>query len=215
LKAGPLLDVAGFVLAGGRSARMGRDKALVELHGRPLAALAVELLQGAGLSASMAGARSDLGAFAPVIADQSADEGPLGGVCSALASTDAELAVFIPVDLPLLPATLLTSLVADALITGAAVTLTSLNGFAQTFPVVVRTSLAALLQRELEGGRSGCFAAFQAAAEQSGEVVRVIPVEMLAQAGQVFDHHVVPAYRWFLNVNTSSDVERAARLRVS
>jgi molybdenum cofactor guanylyltransferase len=123
LKAGPLQDVAGFVLAGGRSARMGRDKALVLLDGRSLAERAIELLHHAGLNAAIAGARSELGALAHVIADQAPDEGPLRGICSALASTGAELAIFIPVDLPLLPASLLACLVADAQITGAAVTL--------------------------------------------------------------------------------------------
>lgn len=208
-------DVAGFVLAGGRSERIGRDKALVDLNGRTLASLAVQSLQRAGLSAAIAGARSELGALAPVIADQTAGEGPLGGVCSALASAEAELAIFIPVDLPLLPASLLACLAADSRITGAAVTLVSVNGFAQTFPAVVRTSLAPLLQQELEAGRNGCFAAFQAAARKSEEAVRVISVEMLAQAGQVVDQNAVPVYQWFLNVNTAADVERAARLRVS
>lgn len=215
MKPGPIPDVAGFVLAGGRSARMGRDKALVELDGRTLVARAVELLQKAGLSAAIVGIRSELGAVAPVIADQAAGEGPLRGICSALASAGDELAVFIPVDLPLLPASLLAHLVADARITGAAVTVISVNGFAQTFPVVLRTRLLPLLDRELDAGRRGSFAAFQVSARELGEAVRVIPVEMLAQAGQVLDQNAVPVHQWFLNLNTPSDVERAARLRVS
>jgi molybdopterin-guanine dinucleotide biosynthesis protein A len=194
---------------------MGRDKALVQLAGRTLAANAVEQLLTAGLSASIVRARSELDAVAPVIADHAPDEGPLGGICSALAYTNAELAIFISVDQPLLPASLLVYLIRDAGITGAAVTLTSINGFAQTFPVALRTSLLPLLQRELEAGRSGCFASFQAAARAVNEAIREIPAEMLAQAGQVLDHNAVPVYRWFLNVNTPSDVERAARLRVS
>lgn len=215
MRACPEPDAAGFVLAGGRSERMGRDKAMIEFAGRTLAERAVELLQRAGLSAMIAGARSELGAFGPMIADQADGEGPLRGVCSALASTGAELAVFIPVDLPLLPASLLARLLADARITGASVTLTSVNGFAQTFPVVLRTALLPLLHKEQNSSRRGCFAAFQAAAKELGEAVRVIPAEMLAQAGQVVDQNAVPVYRWFLNVNTPSDVERAARLRVS
>jgi molybdopterin-guanine dinucleotide biosynthesis protein A len=189
---------------------MGRDKALAELNGRPLVALALEKLQGAGLPGSIAGARAELGALAPVIEDTAADEGPLRGICSALGSIGAELAVFVPVDLPLLPPSLLAYLVADARLTGAAVTLSSLNGVVQTFPVVVRLNLARLLEEELEAGRRGCFAAFGAAARRLGEVVRVVPVEMLAQAGQVADQDARPAYRWFLNVNTPLDLERAA-----
>ncbi len=126
------VDAAGFVLAGGRSSRMGRDKALVELGGRTLAAHAVDLLRSAGLSATIAGARSELAGVAPVIKDEAPDQGPLSGICSALASTDAELAVFIPVDLPLLPASLLEYLLRHAMTAGRAITLVSVNGFAQT-----------------------------------------------------------------------------------
>jgi len=209
LKPWPPASVAGFVLAGGRSSRMGRDKALVELDGRTLVSLAVEKLQSAGLSAAIAGARSELAGIAHVIADETPDQGPLGGICTALAATAAELAVFIPVDLPLLPASLLSYMVRRAQINGASVTLASLNGFAETFPAILRTGLLPLLREELESGRRGCFSAFAAAAERLDERVNVVPIEMLLQTGQVEDQPAAPAYRWFLNVNTPEDVERA------
>jgi molybdopterin-guanine dinucleotide biosynthesis protein A len=194
---------------------MGRDKALIELNGRTLASLAVEMLQSAGISAAIAGARSKLDELAPVIADETPDEGPLRGICSALATTQAMLAGFISVDLPLMPASLLRYLVRHALMTGCAVTLASVNGFPQTFPAVIRTELLPHLHRELGAGRRGCFAAFETGAERLGQHLSAIPVELLVQAGQVQDEHALPAYRWFLNVNTPEDVERADRLRVS
>ena len=84
-----LAGAAGFVLAGGRSSRMGTDKALMLLGGRPLIAHALDILRGAGLSASLAGARAGLERFAQVVADEEPDRGPLGGICSALAMTPA------------------------------------------------------------------------------------------------------------------------------
>jgi molybdenum cofactor guanylyltransferase len=156
-------DAAGFVLAGGRSSRMGRDKALVELAGQPLIAHALRILREANLPASIAGGQPALAAFAPLIEDTRRDQGPLSGICAALASTKAEWAVFLPIDLPLLPASLLEYLLRHARITGNPVTIPSINGFPQTFPAVLHRSALPTLERELNAGRSGCFSAFQAA----------------------------------------------------
>jgi molybdopterin-guanine dinucleotide biosynthesis protein A len=205
-------DIAGFVLAGGRSSRMGVDKALVQFADRPLVAHAVGLLRAAGIAAAIAGARSQLQDFAPVIEDERPDAGPLSGICAALASTPARWAVFLSVDLPLLPASLLVYLLHHARITGAAVTVPSVNGFAQTFPAVVDRAALPVLREELDAGRGGCFAAFKVAAAARAQAVKVLPVELLVQTGQISHPHCLPAARWFLNVNSQADLERAEAL---
>ncbi|MGA2889872.1 MAG: molybdenum cofactor guanylyltransferase [Terracidiphilus sp.] len=202
-------DVAGFVLAGGRSSRMGTDKALQIFAGQPLVVHALSLLRQAGLQASIAGARSPLVVFAPVVEDPQPDMGPLGGICAALAVTSASRAVFLSVDLPLLPASLVVFLQHHACITGAAVTLTSVNGFPQTFPAVVCRSTLPALHSELEAGRRGCYSAFQATATRMGQPLSVLPVELLVQSGHVAHPDDLPAARWFLNVNTPADLHRA------
>ena len=206
-------DAAGFVLAGGRSSRMGRDKALVEFCGEPLVVGALGILSGAGLAASIAGARSALGSIAPVVEDLEPGLGPLGGICSALALTAADnmvrWGVFVPVDLPLLPASLVEYLVNHAEVTGAAVTLVSVTGFAQTFPAVLARAALPWLQSELAAGRRGCFAAFQAAAAGLGQPVSVVAAELLVQAGQVAHPEGLPASLWFLNVNSEGNLRRA------
>ncbi|KAA6464960.1 molybdenum cofactor guanylyltransferase [Acidobacteria bacterium AB60] len=207
-------DVAGFVLAGGNSIRMGRDKAVVEIQGHTLISLALQTLQSAGLSPAISGARSQLAHLAVVIRDELPGEGPLAGVCSALANTEAELVVLIPIDLPLVPPSLLRILVSDARITGSAVTLVSANGFPQTFPAVIRRSLLPLLQQELHSGRRGCFAAFDVAAKQIDGTARIIPAELLAQAGLVHHSHAIPVFQWFWNLNTPEEVRRVSRLHV-
>jgi molybdopterin-guanine dinucleotide biosynthesis protein A len=191
---------------------MAADKALQLFAGEPLVAHALTILRQAGLPGFIAGARSPLGAFAPVVEDWQPGMGPLGGICAALAATSACRAVFLPVDLPLLPASLLIYLLHHARITGRAVTLASVNGFAQTFPVVVGQEALPVLRSELEAGRKGCFSAFQAAAARLGQPLSLIPLELLLQTGHLAHPGGLPAVHWFLNVNTPEDLRRAERL---
>ena len=95
----------GVVLAGGRSARMGRDKALLDWHGRPLLERQLDALRAAGVDESRVS--GDRPAYRG-IADAQPGLGPLGGlagIAEAVAG-DADLLV-IPVDMPLLGAALL------------------------------------------------------------------------------------------------------------
>lgn len=205
------MSAEGFVLAGGRSSRMGRDKALVELAGRPLIAWAVGALKDAGLGAKIAGARGDLGNFAEVIPDREANAGPMAGVCAALAASEAERTVILSVDMPLIPASLIEYLVWDAAMTDRMVTLASVNGFPQTFPAVVRRAALAALEHELGEGRVGCFAGFSKAAASADESVRVIAAEALAQMGQVTHRLGLEPVRWFHNVNSEAELKRAEK----
>lgn len=105
----PLLPVlVGYVLAGGRSSRMGQDKAAMRLGGATLLELAVAKLRpvcqevvvvGPGVE----GVRS--------ILDAHPGCGPVGGIEAALADCCGDWAAFLPVDMPLLPGGLLRAMV--------------------------------------------------------------------------------------------------------
>lgn len=197
------------MLAGGQSSRMGRDKALTLFGGRALIEIAIETLRQAGVEAAIAGARSDLSGFASVVVDPEPDQGPLAGICAALAATNAERAAFVSVDLPLLPASLIAYMLGHARITGRAVTLASVNGFVQTFPAVLGRAALPSLERSLHSDQRGCYAAFQAAASALGQPVSVVPVEVLAQCGQAAHPAGLAPARWFLNVNSPADLAHA------
>jgi molybdopterin-guanine dinucleotide biosynthesis protein A len=106
-------DAAAFILAGGRSSRMGKDKAWLELAGLPLVlrvARAVEPLVSAvtviGPPASDAGRFESLGlAVIPdrVPARAASGEsscGPLGGIITALNATRCSWNLVLACDLP-------------------------------------------------------------------------------------------------------------------
>jgi molybdopterin-guanine dinucleotide biosynthesis protein A len=73
-----------------------------------------------------------------------------------LASTSARYAVFLPVDLPLLPPSLIGYLLHHARITGRAVTVPTVAGFDQTFPVVLDRALLPALKAALSQNQSSC-----------------------------------------------------------
>ncbi|HEU5457663.1 MAG TPA: molybdenum cofactor guanylyltransferase [Terracidiphilus sp.] len=206
----PAATAEGFVLAGGASSRMGRDKALVEVAGRPLVTHALGILRAAGLAARIAGARAELESFAPVVKDLGG--GPLAGVCAALAAAETELAVFLPVDMPLVPPLLIECLLHHARVTECAVAVPKVCGYAETFPAVVRRETLPELRQWLEGGDGGCFAAFQKAAERPGRPFAQVDVEVLAQCGQAEHAAGLPASCWLMNVNRPEELERAASL---
>jgi molybdopterin-guanine dinucleotide biosynthesis protein A len=100
--------IAGAILAGGASRRMGRTKALLDVGGVPMAQRVASALTsgGCGDIAIVGGSMSDLAALGlPVIADDAPGEGPLGGVITALRHfTEASHVLVSACDLPLLDA---------------------------------------------------------------------------------------------------------------
>jgi molybdopterin-guanine dinucleotide biosynthesis protein A len=102
-----LLPVHGFVLAGGKSSRMGVDKATLMFCGRPMVEIAVEKLRGFCAEVGIAGNREDLARFAPVVGESRVDSGPAVAFETTLAVAECDWSLLIPVDVPLLPAALL------------------------------------------------------------------------------------------------------------
>lgn len=101
------MPIAAYVLAGGRSSRMGQDKALLSLGGRPLVQHAVSKLRQLTEEVYLLGSRPELAPFAPLVPDLREGCGPLGGIEAALAHTSREWILVLPVDMPFLPTALL------------------------------------------------------------------------------------------------------------
>ncbi|MGZ6317503.1 MAG: molybdenum cofactor guanylyltransferase [Anaerolineales bacterium] len=204
----------GFVLAGGRSTRIGQDKALIPLCGKPLIQHALQILREAGMEPRIAGAQSDLSSLAPALMDEPSVSslGPLSGICSALAACSADFAVFLPVDLPLLPSGLIAWLLHCAQITQSAFTLVSVSAFVQTFPVVIHREALPHLRATLHSDNRNCLRAFRDASRALSRPFSVLPGELLVQAGQICHPGNFPPATWFLNLNTAGDLTRAEAL---
>jgi molybdenum cofactor guanylyltransferase len=106
----------GFVAAGGRSLRMGRDKALLPWDGGTLLDHAVARLRAVCSETRILCGPSpryeDRGL--PVVADRVPAAGPLGGLQAALATLDGGPAVLLGVDMPFVTEEVLAALLASS-----------------------------------------------------------------------------------------------------
>lgn len=90
------MNITGIVLSGGKSTRMGSDKAQLEFHGKTLLDIAIKLLTDSGIKNTVVSGQ--LG-----IQDKYPNKGPIGGILSCLTSLKKySHVVIIPVDMPLL-----------------------------------------------------------------------------------------------------------------
>lgn len=105
---------AGAVLCGGRSSRMGRDKALLPHLGTPMAVRVADTLHECGCVEVVAVGGDGAGLVAvglPFVADTHPGEGPLGGVITALRHfIDRDAVAVVACDLPGLSASSMRSL---------------------------------------------------------------------------------------------------------
>jgi molybdopterin-guanine dinucleotide biosynthesis protein A len=107
LPAADLIPFVGVVLAGGRSTRMGRDKAGLMVDGERLLDRQVRLLREAGagrvllsLAGSSAGETPSLPAGTEIVVDRRPSSGPLAGIEAALRSAQGHAVMVLAVDLP-------------------------------------------------------------------------------------------------------------------
>jgi molybdenum cofactor guanylyltransferase len=192
--------VTAFILAGGRSSRMGQDKAFLQLGSRTLLAHALELARAIDRSPWIVGSAGKFAAFAPVVEDVYAESGPLGGIHAALTRTGTDLNLIVAVDLPFLQPSFLNYMVSQARETGAVVVVARASGGLQPLCAIYRRSFAEVAEGSLRAGRNKIDPLFN-------EVhTRVIEQEELRQNGF--------AEQMFRNLNTPQDWEQA-RMHIS
>lgn len=105
--------VAGAVLLGGASTRMGRDKARLELGGVALATRVARVLQALFADVLLVGGEPPADAPGRAVPDPPGPRCPLRGVVGALAAARADQVIVVAADLPLVTPELLLALVAS------------------------------------------------------------------------------------------------------
>ncbi len=184
------MNVTGVVLCGGRSERMGRDKALVVFEGEELFARAARLLGEMSDPVYLASGSRELSGW-PMLRDDPPGVGPLGGIIAGLdASPNPQVAV-VAADMPYVNPGLL-SLLARVCTDEQAVVPCSERGPEPLHAVYARGA-AEVLRKSIE---RGVVAVHKALDDLD---TRYVDVDEWSAEG--FDP------RWSVNVNRQADLE--------
>jgi molybdenum cofactor guanylyltransferase len=195
--AGTADDVTAFILAGGKSTRMGTDKAFVALDGRTLLARALDVARSVSDEVRIVGDRTKFAAFAPVVEDIFAGCGPLAGIHAAVRSSSTDLNLILAVDIPLISFAMLQFLITHARNSSATVTVPRTNGGWQPLCAIYRCEFADDAEKALREGRYKIDALFDEVGTQA------IGEEELEAAG--FSPNM------FRNLNTPEELAEATQ----
>jgi molybdenum cofactor guanylyltransferase len=192
------VDVTGFILAGGKSTRMGTDKAFIEFEGRSLLERALGLARSVTPDVRIVGAREKFAPFAPVVEDIFRERGPLAGIHAALRGSQTELNFMLAVDMPFVSVTFLQYLISEARTAAeATVIVPRSDGRRQPLCAVYRPGFADAAEPALLAGRNRIDSLFDTVE------TRVIGEEELDRTG--FSSAI------FRNLNTPEQLEQQRR----
>ena len=197
---GFMFEIEGFILAGGASSRMGRDKARLRLGGATFVARIAEALHTITPQVRLVSARPDSAELnLPIVPDLFRECGALGGLHAALKVCRASWAAVVSCDLPFVTGDLLNRLATLAAPEHEAVAPLQADGRVQ--PLCALYSRTACLAR----------------AEELLQAGELRPRVLLQQVRTRF---VLPAELddlsnsdlLFLNINTPADFARAQEI---
>lgn len=191
-------NVAGVVLAGGLSTRIGQDKGRLEIGGVPQWSRPVERLRS--LFSEVIYATNDPDFEAPADLKVTYDEvphmGPLGGILAALRATEAERVFVVAYDMPFIQDKLVRYLVELAPL--ADVTVPVIGGKLEPLHAVYGQVCAEVIEERLKSGRRKIIDFYQAVS--------------VHEAPETDLRHQDPELLSFFNINTWDDVKRAEKL---
>jgi len=148
-------DVTAFILAGGKSTRMGTDKAFLEHQGRTLLARALDLGRSVASEVRIVGSQEKFAPFGAVVEDVFRDCGPLAGIHAALLASATELNVMLAVDTPRISTAFLQYLIRQSRSApDAAAVVPRAGGGWQPLSALYRPEFATAAENALRAGRN-------------------------------------------------------------
>jgi molybdopterin-guanine dinucleotide biosynthesis protein A len=190
-------QVSGFVLAGGKSTRMGQDKATLTLNGRTLLGHALAALRQVCRDVAILGKYELYGTLAPVYEDICPGCGPLGGIHTAISNTQTPYSLIIAVDTPFLMPEFLSYLAERAITSDAVVVTPEIDDYTQPLCTVYSLDFLPIAERAIKTGNYKIVPLFP---RNQTLVIKEAELRRFAFGAEMFE-----------NLNTPEDMERARR----
>jgi molybdopterin-guanine dinucleotide biosynthesis protein A len=216
------LPLSGYVLAGGKSSRMGEDKALMRFRGVPLVELAVGKLRLGCAQVGILGGRPELVPFGECVPDGVSEAGPLAGIVAAFGHARQEWIFVLAVDVPVVPGAMLMAWARMVIENSRrpAAGLFLVEGRLQPLVSMLHRDMGPAVAEAFASGERRVLPVLQAAAAKAaegpgGRVGGVLVEEVEAEAwnlpwsGTALERATKPL--WFANVNTPEEFQRVER----
>jgi FdhD protein len=190
---GKVPGVTGVILAGGSSRRMGRDKAMLDFHGKPLIQEIHDVLAGIFQEVIVVANDPDRYKFLPcrIVSDIFQGKGTLAGIHAGLLSCGENDAFVVACDMPFLQQRLIRHIVTIG--NDSDVVLPSTPEALQPLHALYRKSCLPVIERQLIDGNLS--------------VLDIYPQLRTITISPKDVKFLDPQYRSFINLNTLNDYE--------
>lgn len=193
------MEVTGVVLAGGKSSRMGENKALLPINGKPNIENIIAKLQL--VTNAIVISSNDLVTYnylqLPIIKDITESLGPLGGIQSILTSVSTPYVFFHACDLPMLSLDVIQCMI--ELCTGYDVIVPKIDGKVHPVCGIYHKNVLPILEKQL--------------ANEDRKVMNLLnKLNVLYVERDVFEEKGIDVDIAFLNMNTPEDYKRVLQL---
>ena len=190
------LNVSAIVLAGGRSSRFKRDKALILWEGKPLIVRLVDMLKrmfGEIIVVTGDDRRYEDLLDVIVVDDLIKGKGPLGGIHAGLSSSSNDYNLILPCDMPLLNEKVI-SLLLDEIDGQARIILPVVRGYVEPLVGIYHRDCIPFAEMLLRGGKLKVLG-----------LMDFVPTKLIPESRVL---EVDPDLTSFLNLNRPEDLIR-------
>lgn len=186
-------NISALILAGGKGSRIGREKAMLELAGRPLVEHAIKSAANVFEKVYLSGPPELESMGLPVVPDRHQGVGPLAGILSGLEAVTTPWLFALPCDSPFIPEAFFRGMA--ALISDHEVVVPMNQGFYEPTHALYSKVLVPLMEKLIDSGERKIKLLYAAA--------------RVREAGDELIRQWDPDGMAFFNINTAEDLARA------